>query len=56
LSTSNAAGCRNITGDKLEVGGNADLVILNAPSVWEAIRNHEAPLYVIKDGKDVTSR
>lgn len=56
LITTNAAECLNIQGHKLEVGGNADLVVLNAPSVWEAIRNHEAPLYVIKDGKDVTAR
>jgi hypothetical protein len=28
--------------------------VLNAESVWEALLSHEAPLYVIKDGRDVT--
>jgi len=56
LITTNAAECLNIEGHKMEVGGDADLVVLNANSVWEAIRNHEAPLFVIKNGKDVTAR
>jgi len=56
LITTNAAECLNIKGHKMEVGGDADLVVLNANSVWEAIRNHEAPLFVIKNGKDVTAR
>lgn len=56
LITTNAAECLSIEGHKLTEGGNADLVVLNAGSVWEAIWNHEAPLYVIKDGKDVTLR
>ena len=54
LITTNAAECLGIEGHKLVEGGNADLVVLNADSVWEAIRNHEAPLYVIKSGKDIT--
>lgn len=56
LITTNAAECLGIQGHKLVEGGNADLVVLNAQSIWEAIRNHEAPLYVIKDGRDVTLR
>jgi cytosine deaminase len=54
LITTNAAECLSIPRHKLEVGGDADLVVLNVDSVWEAIRNHEAPLYVIKNGVDVT--
>jgi hypothetical protein len=38
----------------LKVGNNADLVVLNAESVWEAIWNHEAPLHVIKGGREIT--
>ncbi len=56
LITTNAAECLSIEGHKLVEGGNGDLVILNADSIWEGIRNHEAPLYVFKDGKDVTLR
>lgn len=40
----------------LKVGGNADLVVLDAPDVYEAIWYHRAPVYVIKDGVDVTLR
>ena len=40
----------------LQVGGNADLVVLDAPDVYEAIWYHRAPVYVIKDGVDVTLR
>jgi hypothetical protein len=29
-------------------------MVLNAASVWEAIWSHEAPCYVIKDGRDIT--
>lgn len=56
LITTNAAEALGAEGHKLEEGGQADLVILNAESVWEAIWNHEAPLYVIKTGKDITAR
>lgn len=56
LITTNAAECLGIEGHVLAVGGNADLVVLNANSVWEAIRNHEAPLHVIKNGVEVTAK
>ena len=56
LITTNAAQALGAEGHKLVEGGNADLVVLNAESVWESIWNHEAPLYVIKNGKDITSR
>lgn len=56
LITTNAAQALGAEGHHLKEGGNADIVILNAESVWEAIWNHEAPLYVIKAGKDITAR
>jgi hypothetical protein len=43
-----------VEGHNLVEGGTADLVVLNAESIWEAIWNHEAPLFVIKSGKDIT--
>ncbi len=55
LITTNAAQALGMEGHHLKVGGKADLVVLNAESVWEAIWNHEAPLYVIKAGKDITT-
>jgi cytosine/creatinine deaminase len=56
LITTNAAEALNIQNYGLKEGCDADLVVLNAGSVWEAIWNHEAPLYVFKDGKDITLR
>ncbi len=56
LITSNAAKALGIQNYGLKEGCDADLVILNASSVWEAIWNHEAPLYVFKDGVDITLR
>ncbi len=55
LITTRAAETLNISGHALKEGGNADLVVLNAPSVWEAIWNHEAPLHVIKNGVEITA-
>ena len=40
----------------LREGNKADLVVLNAESVHEALTCHEAPAHVIKDGKEVTCR
>ncbi|HVN53068.1 MAG TPA: hypothetical protein VMT46_01965 [Anaerolineaceae bacterium] len=51
--TTRAAEALNLSGHALVEGGNADLVILNANSVWEAIWSHEAPLHVVKDGVEV---
>ena len=56
LITTNAAEALNMSGHKLEEGGVADLVVLNATNVWEALWSHEAPKYVFKDGVDVTLR
>lgn len=55
LITTNAAQALSIDGHKLVEGGNADLVVLNAENVWESIWNHEAPLHVIKNGKEITT-
>lgn len=54
LITTNAAKALGIKDYGLKEGCNADLVILDAGSVWEAIWSHEAPLYVFKDGVDIT--
>ena len=54
LITTHAAEALGIEAFGLAVGNVANLVVLKAESVWEAIWNHEAPVYVIKDGRDVT--
>jgi len=43
-----AIGLKNF---KLEVGAEANLVVLNEGNVLEAIRNHGEPLYVISHGE-----
>ena len=54
LITTRAAQAMALQDFELKEGNRANLVVLNAGHVWEALTNHEAPLYVIKDGKDVT--
>ena len=54
LITTKAAQAMAIKDFELKEGNKANLVILNAKNVWEALTDHEAPLYVIKEGKDVT--
>ena len=54
LITTKAAQAMAIKDFALKKGNKANLVILNAKNVWEALTDHEAPLYVIKEGKDVT--
>lgn len=56
LITTNAAQALGEENHRLKEGGNADLVVLNAESVWESIWNHEAPLHVVKSGKEITVR
>jgi cytosine deaminase len=51
LITTHAAKALGLEGHRLEPGGTADLVVLQAKTVWEAIWNHEAPLFVVKNGK-----
>jgi len=47
MVTSNAAQAMNIKDHQLKVGASANLVVLNAPNVLEAMREHAAPRYVI---------
>ena len=56
LITTNAARALGIEEFGLKEGNRADLVVLNAEAVWEAIWNHEAPRHVIKSGKEITLR
>ncbi|MBA7672860.1 Cytosine deaminase [subsurface metagenome] len=56
LITTNAAQAMAIKDFELKEGNKANLVVLNAENVWEALTAHDAPLYVIKDGRDVTLR
>ena len=54
LITTKAAEAMGIKGFQIKKGNKANLVVLNAESVWEAIWSHEEPRYVIKDGRDIT--
>lgn len=54
MVTTMAAKVLGIHGHELAVGGNADLVILDEEDVYHAIWHHRPPVYVIKDGVDVT--
>ena len=54
LITTRAAEALGIREYELKEGNQANLVVLNAESVWEAIWSHEAPLVVIKNGRDIT--
>ncbi len=51
LITTSAARVLGMNGHELVEGGNADLVVLSADSVLEALRTHEAPTCVIRKGK-----
>ena len=50
MITTSAARVLGIQGHVLEPGGNADLVVLKAQDVYHAIWEHEAPVYVIRNG------
>ena len=56
LITTKAAQAMALKDFGLTVGNRANLVVLNAESVWEALTYHEAPAHVIKDGKEVARR
>jgi cytosine deaminase len=51
MITGNAARAMNISNHSLKPGNPANLVVLTAPNVLEALREHAAPLYVISGGK-----
>jgi cytosine deaminase len=50
MITVNAARAMNVKDHRLKVGANANLVVLNAPNVLEALRDHSAPQCVISNG------
>lgn len=50
MVTVNAARAMNIQDHALKMGAPANLVVLSAPNVLEALREHDAPLYVISHG------
>ncbi|NOY08809.1 MAG: amidohydrolase family protein [Spirochaetes bacterium] len=54
LITTKAAKAMGIRNFKLEEGNPANLVVLNAETVRQALTDHNPPVYVIKDGKNVT--
>jgi len=56
LITTKAAQAMAIKDFELKEGNKANLVILDAENIWEALTNHEAPCHVIKDGKEVTQK
>ena len=51
LVTTKAAQCIGLQDFALKVGAPANIVVLDEPNVLEALRNHEAPVYVISHGK-----
>jgi cytosine deaminase len=50
MVTINAAQAMNINRHSLKIGNPANLVILAAPNILEALREHAAPLHVISHG------
>jgi cytosine/creatinine deaminase len=55
MITVNAANAMNLRDHSLKMGNPANLVILSAPNVLEALREHAAPLYVVSNGKLIDS-
>jgi cytosine deaminase len=55
MITVDAARAMNLAGYGLEVGAAADLVVLDAPDVLEALRGHAPPAHVISRGRMVDS-
>ena len=51
MITGNAARAMNVKDHALKIGAPANLVVLEAPNVLEALREHHAPLHVISHGK-----
>lgn len=50
MITLNAAQAMNLRDHQLKVGARANLVILSAPNVLEALREHAAPRFVVSNG------
>ena len=53
--TTTAARVLGVTGHRLEVGGNADLVVHHHPTLREVVGHHAAPAYVVASGRLVAS-
>lgn len=53
MITVNAARAMNLNDHALRIGAPANLVVLTGPNVLEALREHDAPLYVISNGKRI---
>lgn len=51
MITVDAARAMGLADLRLEVGAAADMVVLEAPSVLEALREHRAPAHVIRNGR-----
>jgi cytosine/creatinine deaminase len=51
LITKNPARAMNVKNHAIKIGAPASLVVLNAPNVIEALRDHAMPEYVISHGK-----
>ena len=51
MITVNPAHAMNISNHSLKTGNSANLVVLTAPNVLEALREHAVLLYVISSGK-----
>ncbi|NCC52281.1 MAG: cytosine deaminase [Spartobacteria bacterium] len=51
MITVNAARCINLKNFAIKKGAPAHLVVLDAPSVYEALWYHKAPLHVVSHGK-----
>ncbi len=56
LITTNAAKALGIQDYGLAEGKVADLLVLDAEDVWDALWRHAAPVYVFRKGKDITLR
>ena len=53
MITTSAAEVLGIQNHKLAVGGNGDIVVLDAEDVYHAIWYHRAPVYVVRGGRVV---
>jgi cytosine deaminase len=55
MITGRAAEAMGLADFALKEGATANLVVLSAPNVLEALREHAAPLHVVSHGKLVDS-
>ncbi|HIQ30476.1 MAG TPA: cytosine deaminase [Candidatus Caldiarchaeum subterraneum] len=51
MATFNAAHIMKLNGYGIAVGGEANLIVLDAPTVRESVKNHNPPRYVISRGR-----